>query len=80
MERAPRRNSGRTTRQELAMQDGEVSADVIGEKRRALESSEYTCGNQGSLERYGGLQPVVLLTPDAASSPWGSAEASCSPS
>jgi hypothetical protein len=25
---------------------------------------EYTHGNQGSLERYGGLQRVVLLTPD----------------
>jgi hypothetical protein len=63
-ERAPRRSSSWTTRQELAMQDGEDSADEIGEKRRALESSEYIRGNQGSLERYGGLQRVVLLTPD----------------
>jgi hypothetical protein len=53
-ERAPRRSSSWTTRQELAMQDGEDSADEIGEKRRALESSEYIRGNQGSLERYGG--------------------------
>ncbi len=29
-----------------------------------MESSEYARGNQGSLERYGGLQRVVLLTPD----------------
>jgi hypothetical protein len=34
------------------MQDREDSADEICEKRRALESSEYTRGNQGSLERY----------------------------
>jgi hypothetical protein len=46
------------------MQDGEDGADEIGERRRALESSEYICGNQGSLERYGGLQRVVLLMPD----------------
>jgi hypothetical protein len=46
------------------MQDGEDSADELSERRRALESSEYSRGNQGSLERYGGLQRVVLLTPD----------------
>jgi hypothetical protein len=63
VERVPRRDSGWTGRQEPAMQDGEDSADEIGEKRRALESSEYIHGNQGSLERYGGLQRVVL-TPD----------------
>jgi hypothetical protein len=44
-ERAPRRSSSWTTRQELAMQDGEDSADEIGDKRRALESSEYIRGN-----------------------------------
>jgi hypothetical protein len=66
MERAPRRSSSWTTRQELAMQDREDSADEIGEKRRALESSEYARGNQGSLERYGGLQRVVVLTPDGS--------------
>ncbi len=64
MERAPRRDSGWMGRQEPAMQDGEDGADAIGERRRALESSEYIRGNQGSLERYGGLQRVVLLTPD----------------
>ncbi len=63
-ERAPGRSSSWTTRQELAMQDGEDSSNEIGEKRRALESIEYIRGNQGSLERYGGLQRVVLLTPD----------------
>jgi hypothetical protein len=64
MECTPGRNSSWTRRQELVMQDREDGADEIGEKRRALESSEYTRGNQGSLERYGGLQRVVLLTPD----------------
>ncbi|MFN9908911.1 MAG: hypothetical protein ACK56F_22770, partial [bacterium] len=53
-----------TGRQEPTMQDGEDSADELSERRRALESSEYSRGNQGSLERYGGLQRVVLLTPD----------------
>ena len=49
---------------ELTVQDREDSADEVGERRRALESSEYARGNQGSLERYGGLQRVVVLTPD----------------
>jgi hypothetical protein len=40
------------------------SADEVGERRRALESSEYARGNEGSLEKYGGLQRVVVLTPD----------------
>ncbi len=31
---------------------------------RALESSEYARGSQGSLERYCGLPRVVLLTPE----------------
>jgi hypothetical protein len=44
---APRRDSGWTGRQEPAMQDGEDGTDEIGEKRRALESSEYIRGNQG---------------------------------
>jgi hypothetical protein len=55
MERAPRRNSGWTGRQEPAMQDEEDSADELGERHRALESREYARGNQGSLESYGGL-------------------------
>jgi hypothetical protein len=56
MERAPRRDSGWTGRQEPAMQEGEDGTEEIGERRRALESGEYARGNQGSLERYGGLQ------------------------
>jgi hypothetical protein len=64
MECAPRRDSGWSGRQEPARQNGKDGADEIGGRRRALESSEYARGNQGSLERYGGLQRVVLLTPD----------------
>jgi hypothetical protein len=33
-------------------------------KGSALEISEYARGSQGSLERYGGLPRVVLLTPE----------------
>jgi hypothetical protein len=62
MECAPRRDRGWTGRKEPARQNGEDGADEIGERRRALESSEYARGNQGSLERYSGLQRVVLLT------------------
>jgi hypothetical protein len=64
VECTPRRNSDRTGRQEPARQDGEDGADEIGERRRALESSEYARGSQGSLERFGGLPRVVLLTPN----------------
>jgi hypothetical protein len=64
VEHASRRGGSRTARRELAVRDGEDSADEDGERRRALESSEYARGNQGSLERYGGLQRVVVLTPD----------------
>ncbi len=64
VEIAPRKDSGWTGRQEPARQDGEDGADEIGERRRALESSEYARGSQGSLERYGGLPRVVLLTPE----------------
>ncbi len=64
MECAPKRDSGWTGRQEPAMRNGDDSADEIGERRRALESSEYARSDQGSLERYGGLQHVVLLTPE----------------
>jgi hypothetical protein len=64
MECAPRRDGGWTGRQEPAIQVGEDGADEIGERRRALESSEYIRGNQGSLERYSGLQRVVLLMPE----------------
>jgi hypothetical protein len=64
MECAPKRDSGWTGRQEPAMQDGEDGADEIGERRLALESSEYARIDHGSLERYGGLQRVVLLMPE----------------
>jgi hypothetical protein len=64
-ERTPRRSGSRTARRELTVQDGEGSDDEVGERRRALQSSEYARGNQGSLERYRGLQCVVLLTPDS---------------
>jgi hypothetical protein len=64
VEHGSRRGGSRMARRELAVRDGEDSADEEGERRRALESSEYARGNQGSLERYGGLQRVVVLTPD----------------
>jgi hypothetical protein len=64
VECAPRKDSGCTGRQEPARQDGEDGADGIGERGRALESSEYACGSQGSLERYGRLPRMVLLTPE----------------
>jgi hypothetical protein len=50
MERTSRSGS-RTACRELTVQDGENGADEVGERRRALESSEYARGNQGSLER-----------------------------
>jgi hypothetical protein len=58
------RDGSRAARREPAVRDEEDSADEEGERRRALESSEYARGNQGSLERCGGLQRVVVLTPD----------------
>jgi hypothetical protein len=64
VERTSRRSGSRTALRELTVQDGEDSAYEVGERRRALESSEYARGNQGSLERIGGLQRVVVLTPD----------------
>ncbi len=64
VECVPRRNSDWTGCQEPARQDGEDGADEIGERRRALENREYARGSQGSLERYGGLPRVVLLTPE----------------
>jgi hypothetical protein len=36
----------------------------MGERRRALESNEFAHGGRGSLERYGGLPRVVILTPE----------------
>jgi hypothetical protein len=61
---ASRRDGSRTAGREPAVRDEEDSADENGERRRALESNKYARGNQGSLERYGGLQRVVVLTPD----------------
>jgi hypothetical protein len=60
----PRRNSDWTGRQEPVRQEKEDNIGMIGERRRALESSEYAHGGQGSLERYGGLPRMVLLTPE----------------
>ncbi len=53
VEHTSRRGGSRMARRELAMRDGEDSADEDGDMRRALESSEYAHGNQGSLERCG---------------------------
>jgi hypothetical protein len=64
LERASRRGGSRMAHREPAVRDGEDIADEDGERRRALEASEYAHGNQGSLERCGGLQRVVVLTPD----------------
>ena len=63
---APREDSGRTGRQEPAGQEREDGIGMVGKRRRALESSESARGDQGSLERYGGLPRVVLLTPEGS--------------
>ena len=60
----PGRNSEWMERQEPARREREDDIGMMGERRRALESSEYVRGGQGSLERYGGLPRVVLLTPE----------------
>jgi hypothetical protein len=60
----PGRNSDWMERQEPTRRGREYDIEMMGERRRALESSEYVRGGQGSLERYGGLPPVVLLTPE----------------
>jgi hypothetical protein len=60
----PGRNSEWMERQGPAGQEREDDIGVMGERRRALEDSEYVRGGQGSLERYGGLPRVVLLTPE----------------
>jgi hypothetical protein len=64
MECTPGMNNDWTGRQEPARQEREDDIGMIGERRRALESSEYVRRDQGSLERYGGLPRVVLLTPE----------------
>ncbi len=62
--RTPRRNSEWMERQGLAGQEREDDIGMMGERRRALESSEYARGGQGNLEKYGGLPCVVILTPE----------------
>jgi hypothetical protein len=64
VEHTTRRDVSRSARRKPAARDEEDSADEDGERRRALESSEYARGNQGSLERCRGLQRVVVLTTD----------------
>ena len=60
----PGRNSEWMEHREPPKQKKEDGIEVMGEKRRALEGSEYARGGQGSLERYGGLPRVVTLTPE----------------
>jgi hypothetical protein len=62
--RTPGRNSEWMERQGLAGQKREDDIGVTGERRRTLEGSEYARGGQGSLEKYGGLPRVVILTPE----------------
>ncbi len=60
----PGENSDWMERQEPTRREREDDVGMMGERRWALESSEYARGGQGSLERYGGLPRVVLLTPE----------------
>ncbi len=60
----PGRNSEWMECQGLATQGRESDIGAMDERRRALESNEFACGGQGSLERYGGLPRVVILTPE----------------
>jgi hypothetical protein len=62
--RTPGRNSEWMEYQGSVGQEREDDIGVIGERRRALEDSEYVRGGQGSQERYGGLPRAVLLTPE----------------
>jgi hypothetical protein len=62
--RTPGRNSEWMERQGSVGLEREDDIGVMGERRRALEDSEYVHGGQGSLERYGGLPRAVLLTPE----------------
>jgi hypothetical protein len=63
-DRTPGRNSEWMERQGPIGQEREDNIGLMGERRRALEDSEYVRGGQGSLERYGGLPHAVLLTPE----------------
>jgi hypothetical protein len=60
----PGRNSEWMENQGLAAQERKGDIGVMGERRRALESNEFAHGGRGSLERYGGLPRVVMLTPE----------------
>jgi len=60
----PGRNSEWMESQGLATQERKGDIGVMGERRRALESNEFAHGGRGSLERYGGLPRVVILTPE----------------
>ncbi len=64
--RTPGRNSEWVERQGFPGPERKDDIGVMGERRRTLESSEYARGGQGSLERYGGLTRVVLLTPEGS--------------
>jgi hypothetical protein len=58
----PGRNSEWMECQGLATQGRENDIGAMGERRRALESNEFTRGGQGNLEKYSGLPRVVILT------------------
>jgi hypothetical protein len=60
----PGRNSEWMEHRKFPDQKREGGIEVMGEKCRALEGNEYARGGQGSLERYGGLPRVVILTPE----------------
>ncbi len=60
----PGRNSEWVECHGLATRRRESGVGAMGERRRALESNEFARGGQGSLERYGGLPSVVILTPE----------------
>ncbi len=49
----PGRNSEWMESQGLAAREREGGIGAMGERRRALESNEFTHGGRGSLERYG---------------------------
>ncbi len=60
----PGRNSEWIEHRKFPDHKREDGIEVMGEKCRALEGNEYARGGQGSLERYGGLPRVVILTPE----------------
>jgi hypothetical protein len=48
VEHTSRRSDSRTVRRELTARDREDGADEVGERRRALESSEYAAATRGA--------------------------------